>query len=105
VSAETLLGDGALLARKASVPEHVVYRDFVSETVVLNLETGHYHGVNRTGGAILAALERAETVGAAARALADEYGRALAEVERDVCAFCADLLERGLIRLRGDGDA
>ena len=105
MSAEAIVPGADLLARTALVPEHVVYRDFVTETVVLNLETGHYHGVNRTGGAILAALERAETIGAAARALAEEYGRALAEVERDVCAFCADLLERGLIRLRGDGDA
>jgi hypothetical protein len=106
MSAEASVFPGEhLLAQKALVPEHVVYRDFVTETVVLNLETGHYHGVNRTGGAILAALERAETIGAAALAVAEEYGRALVEVELDVCAFCADLLERGLIRLRGDGDA
>jgi hypothetical protein len=92
-----------LLERKACLPEHVVYRDFVTETVILNLETGNYHGINRTGGQILAALERAETVGAAARALAEEYGRGVAEVERDVCAFCADLLARGLILLGADG--
>jgi hypothetical protein len=93
----------ALLGRKATVPEHVVYRDFVTETVVLNLETGHYHGINRTGGRILSALERAETIGAAASTLAEEYGRSVAEVERDVCAFCADLLDRGLILLLPDG--
>ena len=104
MAADASLTTNELLARKAWVPQHVVYRDFVTETVVLNLETGEYHGLNRTGGLILAVLERAETVGAAARTLADEYGRALAEVERDVCAFCTDLLARGLIRLRGDGD-
>ena len=68
MTAEAFVRGDELLGRRAWVPEHVVYRDFVTETVVLNLETGHYHGVNRTGGAILAALERAETVGAAARA-------------------------------------
>ena len=104
MSAEAILSANELLARKAWVPENVVYRDFVTETVVLNLETGEYHGVNRTGGLILAALERTETIGAAARRLAEESGRAVAEVERDVCAFCSNLLERGLIRLRGDGD-
>jgi Coenzyme PQQ synthesis protein D (PqqD) len=69
-----------LLGRKALVPSHVVYRDFVTETVVLNLETGEYHGLNRTGGLILAVLERAETIGAAARTLADQYGRGLGKV-------------------------
>ena len=104
MSAEALLPECELLGHKAWVPEHVVYRDFVTETVVLNLETGEYHGLNRTGGLMLAALERTETIGAAARTLADEYGSALAEVERHVCVFCTDLLARGLIRLRGDGD-
>jgi hypothetical protein len=104
MSADAAIAAAELLGRKAAVPEHVVYRYFVTETVVLNLETGHYHGVNRTGGRILAALERAETIGAAAAALAEEYGREPAAVEADVCAFCSDLLSRGLIRLRGDGD-
>ena len=30
------------------VPEHVVYRDFAEQTVVLNLRTGRYHGLNET---------------------------------------------------------
>ena len=38
------------LDQKAVVPEHVVYRTFVSETVVLNLQSGHYHGINTSGG-------------------------------------------------------
>lgn len=104
MAVEVRLPPNELLGRKAWVPQHVVYRDFVTETVVLNLETGEYHGLNRTGGLILDVLERAETIGAAARTLADEYGSAVAEVERDVCAFCSDLLARGLIRLHGDGD-
>jgi hypothetical protein len=104
MAADASLTTSELLGRKAGIPQHVVYRDFVTETVVLNLETGEYHGLNRTGGLILTVLERAETIGAAARTLADEYGSALAEVERDVCAFCTDLLARGLIRLHCDGD-
>lgn len=36
-----------ILDSQARVPRHVVYRDFVNETVVLNLETGTYHGLNR----------------------------------------------------------
>jgi hypothetical protein len=97
---EQLVPNGDLLAARLRVPEHVVYRDFVSETVVLNLETGRYHGVNPTGGRILDALERSETVAEAAEKLAAEYEQGPDEVEADVLAFCSDLLARGLVELR-----
>jgi hypothetical protein len=50
------------LASRPRVPEHVVYRTFVNETVVLNLETGAYHGLNPVGGRMLAALDGADSV-------------------------------------------
>ena len=93
----------ALLSTRAHVPEHVVYRAFVQETVVLNLETGRYQGLNPTGGRILDLLGGGHTVGSAARALAEEYQRPVPDVEHDVCTFCTDLLDRGLIELDGDG--
>jgi hypothetical protein len=88
-----------LLTARLRVPKHVVYREFPVETVLLNLETGLYHGVNPTGGTILAQLERSEDVRSAAALLAAEYGRPVENVERDVHAFCTALLERGLIEV------
>jgi hypothetical protein len=96
---ETMTNE-ALLSEKAGTPEHVVYRPFVKETVVLNLQTGKYHGLNPTGGRMLDVIERSATIGAAARQLADEYGEPLEKLQADVCDFCRDLLERGLIELR-----
>lgn len=90
----------ALLAEKAGTPQHVVYRPFVKETVILNLQTGKYHGLNPTGGRMLEVLERSATVGAAARQLAEEFGAPLEQLQADMCDFCRDLLERGLIELR-----
>jgi Coenzyme PQQ synthesis protein D (PqqD) len=92
------------LHARARVPEHVVYRTFVRETVVLNLETGRYQGLNVTGGRILDLLVADETVGGAAQRLAEEYRRPLGDVERDVCEFCEDLLDRGLIEMSVNGD-
>jgi hypothetical protein len=89
----------ALLAAKARLPEHVVYRAFVKETVVLNLQSGKYHGLNPVGGRMLEVLTSAPTVRDGAAKLADEYGINAAEIESDVCEFCSDLLERGLIEL------
>ena len=101
---ETMTND-ALLQETARTPEHVVYRPFVKETVVLNLQTGKYHGVNPTGGRMLEVVERSETIGAAAKQLANEFETPLEVIEADLCDFCRDLLERGLIELRApDGD-
>jgi hypothetical protein len=88
-----------ILAGRATLPEHVVYRAFVKETVVLNLDTGKYHGLNPTAGRMFEALERAPTVGDAGRLLAERFGRPLDEIELDLCGLCRDLLERGLIEM------
>jgi predicted urease superfamily metal-dependent hydrolase len=91
----------SLLASSIKVPQHVVYRGFPSETVVLNLNTGRYHGLNATAGNMLEALERAACVRDAAAAVAGEYGQQRATVERDMCELCNLLLERGLVELDG----
>ena len=91
--------DGSILASSACIPTHVVYRAFAHETVLLNLDAGRYHGINAVGARILQALERTPTVGEAAARLADEFDRPREEIERDICEFCRDLQERGLIEL------
>jgi len=89
----------ALLAGAIRVPQHVVYRTFPSETVVLNLQTGRYHGLNVTAGRMLEALEAAASVRDAVGTLAAEYGEQPALVRRDLCELCWSLLDRGLIEI------
>ena len=60
---------------------------------------GIYHGLNRTGGRMLEALDKAETVRAAAATLAADFGIELARVETDLAGLCSDLLEHELIVL------
>lgn len=86
-----------LLAARVRIPRHVVYRAFPSETVILNLDTGKYHGVNPTGGRMLDSVVKADHVRAAAATLAEELEQPLARVTVDLCAFCGDLARRGLI--------
>ncbi|HEY2283739.1 MAG TPA: PqqD family protein [Solirubrobacteraceae bacterium] len=87
-----------LLTAKIKVPQHVVYRSFPTETVVLNLETGKYHGLNATAGRMLEALVQAACVRDAAAALAENYESTTRSViEQDLCELCQSLLERGLI--------
>jgi hypothetical protein len=84
------------------MPQHVVYRSFVAETVMLNLQTGQYHGLNPTAGKMLDALQTAPTVGAAIPALIEQYGIAQEQIERDLLALVGGLLERGLIETVDD---
>jgi hypothetical protein len=86
---------------RVSVSGDVVYRELPMQTIVLNLQTGRYHGLNPSSGRMLSALGGGRSVAAAARAVADRYGEPQAHVERDLCELCAGLLERGVVRVLG----
>jgi len=90
--------DAELLDTALRVPQHVVYRTFPSETVVLNLNTGRYHGLNVTAGRMLTVLESSASVREAVGALAREYGLQPVLVRRDVCELCWALLDRELVQ-------
>jgi Coenzyme PQQ synthesis protein D (PqqD) len=89
-----------LVEAKIVVPQHVVHRTFVSETVVLNLNTGTYHGINVTGGRMLQLLQETGDFTETAKQLVDEYDRPAEEIEADLTAFCHELLNHGLIELK-----
>jgi hypothetical protein len=99
---QTLPDPTALRISRISIPQHVVYRRLPSETVVFNLRTGKYHGLNATAGGMLEALERACSVRDAAATVAREYAQPQEVVERDMCELCDGLLARGLVELDGD---
>lgn len=81
------------------LPQHVVYRAFDSETVVLNLVTGNYHGLNPTGGRMLDALASTACVEDAAAAVAGEFRVPLEQVRPDIDRFCQELVQRGLLEV------
>jgi hypothetical protein len=88
-----------ILDASVRVPEHVVHRAFPTETVLLNLRTGKYHGLNPTGGRMFELLEATGAVAEVAAQVADEYGQPLHNVREDLCRLCADLAKRGLIEI------
>jgi hypothetical protein len=100
---ETLPADFPFASAHVSLAPHVVYRTFAAETVILNLQTGRYHGLNKTGGRMLELLERADSVADALAEFASGYGKRPVEVEPDVRTFCRRLHERGLIEIALNG--
>lgn len=89
----------AILKAQAVVPDDIVFQEFATETVVLNLQTGKYHGLNPTGGRMLAALQASPTVRDAAERLGSEYDQRPEQIESDLCEFCFELERRGLVQL------
>ena len=93
------IASAPVLDAAVHIPKHVVYRSFVQETVVLNLQTGRYHGLNKTAGAMLSALETAGSVRGALPLLAETFLEAGDRLEQDLLTFCEDAHQRGLIEL------
>ena len=102
--ARTSPDDFPIFAARASIPSHVVYKVFATETVILNLETGKYHGLNSTGGRMLELLDRCDSVAEAATMFASDFDKEPVDVEPDIRAFCSRLFERGLIDIALNGN-
>lgn len=87
-------------AERASVPTHVLVRFLDKESVLLNIQTERYFGLDETGTRMWQLVTAAPTVGAAYEQLLREY-----DVDEQLLrANLSDLLERlvenGLLSLR-----
>lgn len=91
--------DSDLARATIRMPEHVVLRAFESETVVLNLRTGHYHGLNATAGRMLELLGENGSFAETAAAIREEFDAPDDDVEDDLVTLCHDLAERGLLEI------
>jgi hypothetical protein len=77
----------------------VVYRDLAEEDggVLLHLDTGQYHGVNRVGSLIWHLLDGERNPTAIAQELQERVDAAPAALEQDVARFLAHLRKRDLV--------
>lgn len=90
-----------MLQATVRLPQHVVFRAFPAETVVLNLESGKYHSLNPVAGRMLEVLDHATSFQQALLRLQEEFGDAdPTVVEADLYEFCVDLAMRGLIEVK-----
>lgn len=83
------------------IPQHVVYRSSASETVVLNVQTGVYYGLNQTAGRMLEVLAKVSDIDQAVAALDTDFEVAADVIRRDIVDLCRDLESKGLIEVVG----
>lgn len=91
--------DVRFMGATVRVPNTVVHRSFPTETIVLDLSAGVYHGLNHVAGRMLELLGELGRVRAVADRLAAEFDAPPAQIQRDLCRVCQELLDRGLIEL------
>lgn len=91
--------DRSLLHSKAIVPDHVLFQEVSGNSALLNLETEIYFGLDHVGTQMWEAMEKAETIGAAALSLTEVFDAPLETLERDIARLVTDLRAHGLIEL------
>ena len=82
---------------KLSIPPQVLSRVVGNETVLLDLESGVYFGLDNTGKRIWEAIGKGLTLRETVAVITSEYEVDEAQAQEDVNDFVRDLVERGLL--------
>lgn len=94
----------SLRACRMLVPEHVVHRALVHETVLLNVKTSTYHSLDEVGARFFEVMLAAPSLEGASVELASEYEQPVERIVSDLVTFCGMLRERELVDLRPNLD-
>ena len=84
---------------KISVPKQVLVRTFQNESVLLNLDSECYHGLDDVGTRMWQALCQSVNIQAAYESLLPEYEVDAATLQKDLEAFIENMVERGLVEV------
>ena len=82
---------------KIAVSTDVVAREVGEETMLLNLASGTYFGLDPVGGRFWQLLEEGKSASEARDALLQQYDVAPEQLDRDLEKLLADLAEHGLV--------
>lgn len=88
------------MARAYETSPDAVFRDLDGESVILDLASGTYYGLNEVGTRIWTLLADGRDEDAIAAALTAEYEVGLEDARTHIATLIADLQSRGLIRER-----
>ncbi len=82
---------------KLSIPPQVMSRLVGDETVLLDLASGIYFGLDKVGKRIWESITEGHSLGEIAAVITAEYEVDEAQAQADVIEFASDLVERGLL--------
>ena len=85
---------------RLSIPAPVMSRLVGDETVLLDLASGVYFGLDGVGKRIWESIAEGKSIGETAAIIAGEFEVDAAQAQADLVAFATDLVERGLLETR-----
>ena len=89
------------LTSNIAVSDEVVAREVGDETMLLDLASGTYFGLDAVGGRFWQLLEEGKSALEARDALLEEYEVGADQLERDLEALLANLAAHGLVHAEG----
>ncbi len=81
-------------------PDNVILRDVGDETLLLNIDTEQYFGLNSVGTEMYRRLVSGETLASTLEALASIYSVSMEVLEEDCAELVGNLLNNQLIAVR-----
>ena len=87
------------MALVACIAPDVLVRELAGESVILDLKTQRYYGLDEVGTRIWQLLRERRRADLVFRAMLDEFEVGDAEFRRDFTSFLGDLEDAGLIEL------
>ncbi|MEO0374625.1 hypothetical protein C1752_04998 [Acaryochloris thomasi RCC1774] len=79
-----------------------VSSELVDESVILNLKTGMYYGLNEVGASVWKLLQQPQAVADICDAILQEYEVDPAQCEADVFALLNDMIEAQLVVVKDE---
>lgn len=86
-------------SNRVAIPDDVLISNVQEESVILNLESERYFGLDSIGTRILTILTTSESIEAAYEKLLQEYDVDGQVLREDLIALVEDLAAKGLIRV------
>ena len=84
-------------ADRVRVPDDVLISNLQEESVILNLDSERYYGLDNVGTRFLSVLNTSESIEAAYEVLRDEYDVDAQSLREDLLELTENLLQQGIL--------
>jgi len=84
---------------RVSVPDDVLVSRLQEESVILNLDSERYYGLDDVGTRILSVLTNAESIEAAYQSLLAAYDVDESVLRQDLLALVESLVQQGIVKI------
>ncbi|HLM24891.1 MAG TPA: PqqD family protein [Pyrinomonadaceae bacterium] len=82
---------------RVRVPDDVLISNLQEESVILNLDSERYYGLDNVGTRFVSVLNTSDSVEAAYEVLRDEYDVDAQSLRRDLLELVEDLVKQGIL--------